>query len=199
MSRICVYLGSREGNSPTFRQAANALGTALVQRGHTLVYGGARIGLMGELANAALAAGGKVIGVMPDHLVEREQAHFGLTELIRVPNMHERKATMAANADAFIALPGGIGTFEELFEIWTWGFPTRRSSDLELFEIRTWGYLGLHDKPMGLLDTESFYAPLLTFLDSTVSHGFLAQTTRDMLVDAPTPSQLLEMLEEQIP
>ncbi|UXZ54478.1 TIGR00730 family Rossman fold protein [Halomonas sp. 7T] len=181
MSRICVYLGSREGNSPAFRQAANALGTALGERGHTLVYGGARIGLMGELANAVLAAGGKVIGVMPDHLVEREQAHFGLTELIRVPNMHERKATMAANADAFIALPGGIGTFEELFEIWTWG------------------YLGLHDKPMGLLDTESFYAPLLTFLDSTVSHGFLAQTTRNMLVDAPTPSQLLEMLEEQIP
>ncbi|AVI61565.1 TIGR00730 family Rossman fold protein [Halomonas sp. GFAJ-1] len=180
MSRICVYLGSREGNSPVFCQVARTLGAALAARGHTLVYGGARIGLMGELANAALEAGGKVIGVMPDHLVEREQAHFGLTELIRVPNMHERKATMAANADAFIALPGGIGTFEELFEIWTWG------------------YLGLHDKPMGLLDTEGFYAPLLTFLDNTVSHGFLAQTTRDMLVDAPTPIQLLEMLEGQL-
>lgn len=180
MSRICVYLGSREGNSPVFCQVARTLGAALAARGHTLVYGGARIGLMGELANSALEAGGKVIGVMPDHLVEREQAHFGLTELIRVPNMHERKATMAANADAFIALPGGIGTFEELFEIWTWG------------------YLGLHDKPMGLLDTEGFYAPLLTFLDNTVSHGFLAQTTRDMLVDAPTPIQLLEMLEGQL-
>lgn len=180
MSRICVYLGSREGNSPVFCQVARTLGAALAARGHTLVYGGARIGLMGELANAALEAGGKVIGVMPDHLVEREQAHFGLTELIRVPNMHERKATMAANADAFIALPGGIGTFEELFEIWTWG------------------YLGLHDKPLGLLDTEGFYAPLLTFLDNTVSHGFLAQTTRDMLVDAPTPIQLLEMLEGQL-
>ena len=101
MSRICVYLGSREGNSPAFRQAARSLGTALGQRGHTLVYGGARVGLMGELANAALEAGGRVLGVMPDHLVEREQAHFGLTELIRVPNMHERKATMAAKADAF--------------------------------------------------------------------------------------------------
>ena len=110
MSRICVYLGSREGNSPAFRQAAHTLGTALGQRGHTLVYGGARVGLMGELANAALNAGGSVIGVMPDHLVEREQAHFGLTELIRVPNMHERKATMAANADAFIALPGLSGS-----------------------------------------------------------------------------------------
>lgn len=180
MSRICVYLGSREGNSPVFRQAAHALGTTLGQRGHTLVYGGARIGLMGELANATLAAGGHVIGVMPDHLVEREQAHFGLTELIRVPNMHERKATMAANADAFIALPGGIGTFEELFEIWTWG------------------YLGLHNKPMGLLDTDGFYAPLLAFLDSTVNHGFLAQTTRDMLLDASTPALLLDALEAQL-
>ena len=180
MSRICVYLGSREGSSPAFRHAANTLGSALAQRGHTLVYGGARVGLMGELANAALAAGGDVIGVMPDHLVEREQAHFGLTELIRVPNMHERKATMAANADAFIALPGGIGTFEELFEIWTWG------------------YLGLHDKSMGLLDTDGFYAPLLTFLDGTVGHGFMAQATRDMLLDAPTPAHLLDMLEAQL-
>lgn len=180
MSRICVYLGAREGNSPVFCQAAHALGAALALRGHTLVYGGARIGLMGELANSVLAEGGEVIGVMPDHLVEREQAHFGLTELIRVPNMHERKATMAAHADAFIALPGGIGTFEELFEIWTWG------------------YLGLHNKPIGLLDTEGFYAPLLTFLDSTVSHGFLAQTTRDMLFDAATPGKLLDALEAQL-
>ncbi|BBI48158.1 putative cytokinin riboside 5'-monophosphate phosphoribohydrolase [Vreelandella olivaria] len=154
MARICVYLGSREGNSPAFRQATNQLGRTLAERGHTLVYGGARVGLMGELANAALEAGGEVIGVMPDHLVEREQAHFGLSELIRVRNMHERKATMAANADAFIALPGGIGTLEELFEIWTWG------------------YLGLHEKPMGLLNIDEFYSPLLTFLDSTVSHGF---------------------------
>ncbi|PRY63160.1 hypothetical protein B0H98_109166 [Vreelandella songnenensis] len=180
MSRICVYLGSREGNSPAFRQAAQALGTALAVRGHTLVYGGARIGLMGELANAALAAGGHVIGVMPDHLVEREQAHFGLTELIRVANMHERKATMAANADAFIAMPGGIGTFEELFEIWTWG------------------YLGLHEKPMGLLNIEDFYGPLMTFLNNTVDQGFLAQPTRDMLKDAQTPEALLDILERQL-
>lgn len=177
MSRICVYLGSREGNRPIFRQATQALGVALAEQGHTLVYGGARIGLMGELANAVLAAGGEVIGVMPDHLVEREQAHFGLTELIRVPNMHERKATMAANSDAFIALPGGIGTFEELFEIWTWG------------------YLGLHEKPIGLLNIDDFYGPLLTFLDSTVASGFLAQKTRDMLQDADTPAELLALLE----
>ncbi len=181
MSRICVYLGSREGNSPAFRQAAHTLGTSLgAARGIHWYMAAHALGSWGELANAALEAGGHVIGVMPDHLVEREQAHFGLTELIRVPNMHERKATMAANADAFIALPGGIGTFEELFEIWTWG------------------YLGLHDKPMGLLDTEGFYAPLLAFLDSTVSHGFLAQTTRDMLLDASTPDLLLDALEAQL-
>ena len=180
MARICVYLGSREGNSPAFRQATNTLGRTLAERGHTLVYGGARIGLMGELANAALNAGGEAIGVMPDHLVEREQAHFGLSELIRVRNMHERKATMAANADAFIALPGGIGTFEELFEIWTWG------------------YLGLHEKPMGLLNIDEFYSPLLTFLDSTVNHGFLAATTRNMLLDASTSHELLDALEAQL-
>ncbi|MDQ7728277.1 TIGR00730 family Rossman fold protein [Halomonas sp. SpR8] len=180
MARICVYLGSREGNSPAFRQSTNKLGRTLAERGHTLVYGGARIGLMGELANATLEAGGEAIGVMPDHLVEREQAHFGLSELIRVRNMHERKATMAANADAFIALPGGIGTFEELFEIWTWG------------------YLGLHEKPIGLLNIDEFYSPLLTFLDSTVSHGFLASTTRDMLLDALTPMELLDALEAQL-
>ncbi|MEA2118499.1 TIGR00730 family Rossman fold protein [Halovibrio sp. HP20-50] len=180
MARICVYLGSREGHSPAFREATNALGRTLAKRGHTLVYGGARVGLMGELANAALEAGGDVIGVMPDHLVEREQAHFGLSELIRVRNMHERKATMAANADAFIALPGGIGTFEELFEIWTWG------------------YLGLHEKPMGLLNIDEFYSPLLSFLDSTVSHGFLTSTTRDMLLDAPTPTELLNTLETML-
>lgn len=180
MARICVYLGSREGNSPAFRQATNKLGRTLAERGHTLVYGGARLGLMGELANSVLEAGGEAIGVMPDHLVEREQAHFGLSELIRVSNMHERKATMAANADAFIALPGGIGTFEELFEIWTWG------------------YLGLHEKPMGLLNIDEFYTPLLTFLDSTVRHGFLATTTRNMLLDAPTSHELLDAIEAQL-
>ncbi|MFG6668432.1 TIGR00730 family Rossman fold protein [Halomonas sp. HNIBRBA4712] len=180
MARICVYLGSREGKSPAFMDAARALGTELAGRGHTLVYGGARIGLMGALADATLKAGGEVIGVMPDHLVEREQAHYGLTELIRVANMHERKATMAAHADAFIALPGGIGTFEELFEVWTWG------------------YLGLHQKPLALLDTEGFYAPLLGFLDNTVEQGFLAPTTRAMLMDADTPKALVEALESRL-
>ncbi|WP_447530050.1 LOG family protein [Vreelandella sp. TE19] len=180
MSRICVYLGSRAGSRPAFMEAARTLGDTLARRGHTLVYGGASVGLMGELANAALDAGGEVIGVMPTHLVEREQAHFGLTELIRVANMHERKATMAAHADAFVALPGGIGTFEELFEVWTWG------------------YLGLHEKPLALLDTEGFYAPLLAFLDNTVEQGFLTSSTRSMLMDADTPEALIQMLESQL-
>ncbi|XKH60550.1 TIGR00730 family Rossman fold protein [Halomonas sediminis] len=180
MSRICVYLGSREGHDPEFRQTARTLGHSLVERGHTLVYGGARIGLMGELANSVLEAGGEVTGVMPTHLVEREQAHLGLTRLIRVTDMHERKASMAAHADAFVALPGGIGTFEELFEVWTWG------------------YLGLHDKPLALLNINDFYTPLLAFLDATVTQGFMATTTRDMLMDAETPRTLLDALESHL-
>ncbi|MGQ4878318.1 TIGR00730 family Rossman fold protein [Billgrantia sp. LNSP4103-1] len=180
MSRFCVYLGSREGRDPAFLKATRALGHELAARGHGLVYGGARIGLMGELANAVLDGGGDVIGVMPDHLVEREQAHTGLPSLIRVNNMHERKASMAAHADAFIALPGGIGTLEELFEAWTWQ------------------YLGLHDKPIGVLDTAGFYAPLLAFLDNTVEHGFLNARTRTQLVDAEEPAALLDALEARL-
>ncbi|EPC01825.1 LOG family protein [Litchfieldella anticariensis FP35 = DSM 16096] len=180
MASICVYLGSREGRVSLFREAAEALGREIARRGHGLVYGGARIGLMGALANAAMAEGGEVIGVMPDHLVEREQAHLGLSRLIRVTNMHERKASMAAHADAFIALPGGIGTLEELFEIWTWQ------------------YLGLHDKPIGVLDTAGFYTPLLNFLDSTVTNGFLNANTRGQLLAADRPELLLEALEQRL-
>ena len=178
--RLCVYLGSREGRDPRFAEAARTLGRDLALRGHSLVYGGARIGLMGELANAVLKHGGDVVGVMPDHLVEREQAHTGLPTLIRVNNMHERKASMAAHADAFIALPGGIGTLEELFEVWTWQ------------------YLGLHDKPVGVLDTAGFYTPLLTFLDNTVAQGFLNAHTRAGLIDAPEPAALLDALEARL-
>ena len=180
MSRFCVYLGSREGRDPQHLEAAERLGEALARRGHGLVYGGARVGLMGRLADAVMAAGGEVIGVMPDHLVEREQAHHGLTELVRVRNMHERKASMAAHADAFIALPGGIGTLEEFFEAWTWH------------------YLGLHDKPIGVLDSAGFYAPLLTFLDSTVEQGFLNGRTRAELIDATDPVELLDALEARL-
>lgn len=180
MSRFCVFLGSRDGRDPQFLDAARGLGRELARRGHTLVYGGARIGMMGTLANAAMAEGGEVIGVMPDHLVEREQAHLGLSELIRVRNMHERKASMAAHADAFVVLPGGIGTLEEFFEAWTWH------------------YLGLHDKPIGVLDTDGFYAPLLAFLDSTVEQGFLNARTRAELIDAPDPVALLDALEARL-
>lgn len=180
MPRICVYLGSREGHDPRFRQAAAALGRGIAARGFGLVYGGARLGLMGVVANAALEAGGEVIGVMPRHLVEREMAHHGLSQLIHVENMHERKASMAAHADAFIALPGGIGTLEELFEVWTWQ------------------YLGLHDKPLGVLDVGGFYQPLLGFLDNAVSAGFLAATTRANLQQASTPEALLDLFESRL-
>ena len=180
MPRFCVYLGSRDGHDPQFLETARELGRELARRGHTLVYGGARIGLMGALANAALAEGGEVIGVMPDHLVEREQAHHGLTELIRVANMHDRKASMAAHANAFIVLPGGIGTLEEFFEAWTWH------------------YLGIHDKPIGVLDTGGFYSPLLAFLDNTVEQGFLNARTRAELLDATEPGELLDILEARL-
>ncbi len=180
MSRFCVYLGSRDGRDPHFAEAARRLGSELSRRGHGLIYGGARVGLMGTLADAVMAEGGEAIGVMPDHLVEREQAHRALTELIRVRNMHERKARMAAHADAFIMLPGGIGTLEEFFETWTWH------------------YLGLHDKPIGVLDTEGFYAPLLAFLDNTVEHGFLNGRTRAELIDACEPASLLDALEARL-
>lgn len=176
MPSICVYLGSREGHDPRFRDAAVTLGRAIAERGMTLVYGGARVGLMGALADAALAAGGEVIGVIPHHLVDRELAHDGLTKLVRVEDMHERKASMAAHADAFVALPGGIGTLEELFEIWTWQ------------------YLGLHDKPIGVLDVAGFYRPLLGFLDQAAECGFLDATTRARLAAAPEPGPLLDRL-----
>ena len=179
MPRICVYLGSREGHDPRFREAAVELGRSLARRGHGLVYGGAHVGLMGVIADTVLEAGGEVIGVMPHHLVEREMAHSGLSRLIHVDSMHERKATMAEHADAFIAMPGGIGTLEELFEVWTWQ------------------YLGLHDKPVGVLDVAGFYQPLLGFLDDATNAGFLAAATRAKLRHADTPERLLGILESQ--
>ncbi|NWO56574.1 TIGR00730 family Rossman fold protein [Chromohalobacter israelensis] len=176
MVRICIYMGSREGHDDSFRLAAETLGRSIARRGWGLVYGGARVGLMGAVADAALREGGEVIGVIPHHLVEREMAHEGLTRLLRVDDMHARKAAMAEHADAFIALPGGIGTLEELFETWTWQ------------------YLGLHDKPIGVLDVNGFYRPLLTFLDHTVEHGFLNPETRSRLFAAADPVLLLERL-----
>ncbi|MGC3875092.1 TIGR00730 family Rossman fold protein [Halomonas sp. GXIMD04776] len=180
MPRICVYLGSREGHDPRFRKAAIELGRSLVKRGYGLVYGGAHVGLMGIVADTVLEAGGEVIGVIPHQLIEREMAHSGLSQLIRVTSMHERKAVMAEHADAFIALPGGIGTLEELFEVWTWQ------------------YLGLHDKPVGVLDVADFYKPLLGFLDNATRAGFLATNTRAKLLNSPFADALLNMLESQM-
>ena len=152
---LCVYCGSRSGNSPEFAALAREVGTWIGRHGGQLVYGGGHNGLMGILADAALAAGARVIGVIPKALVEKEWAHTGCTELHVVENMHERKRIMAEHADAFLALPGGIGTLEEFFEVWTWR------------------QLGYHDKPVGLLNLGGFYDSLLSFLGSAVASGFM--------------------------
>jgi uncharacterized protein (TIGR00730 family) len=152
------------------------MGRLLGETGRRLVYGGGRTGLMGALADAALNAGGEVIGIMPRHLVEREVAHVGLTELHVVTSMHERKALLAELSDGFLAMPGGLGTLEELFEVWTWG------------------QLGLHRKPYGLLEVNGFFAPLLHFLDHAVTEGFIRQEYRDLLVvDDDAPALLTRM------
>ncbi|MEH6567005.1 MAG: TIGR00730 family Rossman fold protein [Halopseudomonas sp.] len=180
--RICVFCGSSAGNQPQYLQAAVELGTALADAGIGLVYGGAQVGLMGAVADAALAAGGEVIGVIPRHLVERELAHDGLTQLIEVSSMHERKARMADLADGFIALPGGVGTFEELFEVWTWG------------------QLGHHQKPCALYNAAGYYDKLIAFLDHALAEGFMKQPYRDMLiVAADIPSLLHQVHSYQAP
>lgn len=175
--RICVFCGSSAGNQPEYLQAAVQLGTALAQANIGLVYGGAQVGLMGAVADAALAAGGEVIGVIPRHLVERELAHEGLTQLIEVASMHERKARMADLADGFIALPGGVGTFEELFEVWTWG------------------QLGHHQKPYALFNAAGYYDKLIAFLDHTLAEGFMKQPYRDMLIVADEVDALLSKVQ----
>ncbi len=153
---ICVYCGSRHGNQPAYTAAARALGTAIGARGWQLVYGGGKVGLMGEVADATMAAGGRVVGVIPESLKQREVEHQGLDELHVVPTMHLRKQMMAERADAFVALPGGIGTLEELYEVWTWR------------------QLGYHRKPIGLLNTAGYYNDLLNFMRHSVAEGFLS-------------------------
>ncbi|MDB6077178.1 MAG: hypothetical protein JWO82_925, partial [Akkermansiaceae bacterium] len=155
LTALCIYCGASPGLLPEYSRAAEAAGRILAERGITLVYGGASAGLMGTVADAALSAGGKVIGVMPGHLVEKEIAHPGLTELHAVGSMHERKMRMSELADGFVALPGGIGTFEEIFEAFTWT------------------QLGLHAKPCGLLNVADFYTPLLAFLEHAVEQRFM--------------------------
>ncbi|PZQ79594.1 MAG: TIGR00730 family Rossman fold protein [Ancylobacter novellus] len=178
MRRICVFLGSNGGRRTSYMDAATALGGLLAREGIGLVYGGASVGLMGALANATLEAGGEVIGIIPQRLVEKEIAHRGLSDLRVVGSMHERKALMAELSDGFVALPGGIGTLEELFEVWTWA------------------QLGSHGKPCALLNTDGYYDPMLSFLDHTVDEGFMRRAHRDMLLVAQYPEQLLARMRD---
>ncbi|NVJ28639.1 TIGR00730 family Rossman fold protein [Myxococcus sp. AM011] len=173
---ICVFCGSRPGARPEYTEAAKALGTELGRRGLTLVYGGASVGLMGTVAAATLASGGKVVGVLPHFMGAREIAHLGLTELVRVDSMHERKALMAERSDAFVALPGGFGTLDELFE------------------IITWAQLGLHEKPMGLLDTRGFFQPLVTLARHMANEGFVPVEQALPFAVSESPSELVDRL-----
>jgi hypothetical protein len=173
---VTVFCGSSSGFEPAYEAAAVAMGELLVERGIGLVYGGGSVGLMGVVADTVLAGGGHVTGVIPRHLWEKEVGHGGLSELLIVESMHERKQVMADRGDAFIALPGGVGTFEELFE------------------AMTWTQLGLHAKPVGLLDVAGFYAPLLAFLDGTVDAGFLKPEHREILHATAEPTDLLDAL-----
>ena len=170
---VCVFCGSSRGARPEYTDAAQQTGREIARRGLTLVYGGGNIGLMGEVADAALAAGGRVIGVIPESLADWEVAHRGLTELHIVGSMHERKRLMADSADAFMALPGGLGTFEELCE------------------ILTWSQLGIHDKPCGLLNVAGYFDPLLALLDGAVREQFLLQEHRERLLTDTEPVHLL--------
>ncbi len=172
--RICVFCGANPGRGTGYLALAASVGTGLATRGIGLVYGGGRVGLMGAVADAALAAGGEVIGVIPRRLVDRELAHPGLSELRVVETLHERKAEMAALSDAFIALPGGLGTLEELSE------------------VASWAQLGLHDKPIGLLGRDGFWDPFLAWLDHAVAEGFVAPDHRRLVALDPDLDALLE-------
>ena len=177
IKRVLVFCGSSPGARPEYAEAADALGRLLAGRGLGLVYGGASVGLMGAVADGALAAGGEVIGVIPRGLVEREIGHAGLTELHEVSTMHERKALMADLSDAVIALPGGTGTLDELFELFTWS------------------QLGLHRMPMGLLDVVGYWQPLLAMLDHMVTEGLLRAEHRATLLVSTDAASLLDQLE----
>ena len=176
MRRLCVFCGSSVGNQPAYAEAARAMGALLAARGIGLVYGGGHVGLMGVLADAVMADGGEVIGVIPQTLADREIAHTGLTELRVVDSMHTRKAMMAELADAFVAMPGGVGTFEEFFE------------------VVTWTQLGVHRKPCGLLNVNAFYTPLAAFIDQAVSEGFIRPIHRAAVVVDSDPARLLDTL-----
>jgi hypothetical protein len=176
MRRVCVFCGSSIGRLPAYREAAEALGAVLADRGIGLVYGGGNVGLMGVIADAVMAQGGEVIGVIPQSLADREVAHAGITDLRIVDSMHTRKAMMADLSDAFIAMPGGVGTFEEFFE------------------AVTWTQLGLHRKPCGLLNVNAFYTPLALFIDQAVTEGFIKPIHRAAIVVDSDPARLLDTL-----
>ncbi|HVJ87796.1 MAG TPA: TIGR00730 family Rossman fold protein [Caulifigura sp.] len=177
MISLCVFCGSRHGSRPVYADTARALGREIAARNWRLVYGGGNVGLMGVIADAVLDEGGQVIGVIPDGLMERELGHGGCTELRVVRSMHERKALMAAESSMFLAIPGGLGTLEELAEIWTWQ------------------QLALHNKPIGLLNVENFYDPLLQFLDNTVTEQFLSPANRRKLIVGSGIPDLLDRLD----
>ncbi len=176
ITSVCVYCGSSNGVDSKYFQVAAELGRFLAQKGCRIIYGGGSTGLMGALADAALNAGGEVIGILPEHFYTPELAHTGLTRLEVVPDMHTRKARMAQLADAFIALPGGLGTWEELFE------------------VLTWAQIGLHQKPIGVLNAFGFYDPLLRFIAHARSEGFLYKEHEELLIARTTPQSLWEAL-----
>ena len=176
INTICVYCGSSPGRSPVFRAAAQQLGAEIASRGIHLVYGGASVGLMGEIARAALAGGSKVTGVIPKTLADQEVAFMELDDLIVVNSMHERKARMAELADGYIAMPGGYGTFEEFFE------------------VLTWAQLGMHAKPCGLLNVENYYGQLLAFLDHAVQEMFIHAPHREMILSAVDSNDLIDQM-----
>lgn len=178
LRRLAVYCGSASGNNPAFADIARATARAMVGCGVDLVYGGGRLGLMGVIADAVLELGGKVYGVIPQALVDIEVAHPGLTELHVVPNMHERKARMTDLADAFLALPGGVGTLDELFEAWSWNA------------------LGYHKKPFCLLNADGFWDGMIEFIDHATESGFLSETRRGQLRVARAPDDALQQLDE---
>jgi len=173
---LCVYCGSRHGARPEYTAAARAVGAEIGRRGWQLVYGGGNVGLMGEVADATLAAGGRVVGVIPRTLMEREVGHRRLHELLVVETMHQRKQMMAERAHAFLALPGGIGTFEELFEVWTWR------------------QLGYHDQPIGLLNVAGYYDALVAFMAQTVTEGFLSAQQLDVVSASADSPALMDRL-----
>lgn len=181
MERVCVFCGSSEGSRPEYAEAARRMGEELAHRGIGLVYGGGRVGLMGAVADAALASGGEVVGVIPDALVSREVGHDGLTELHVVGSMHERKKLMTYLSDGFVALPGGYGTLEEFFE------------------VLSWSQLSLHSKPCALLDVAAYWKPLIALLDRAVAEGFVRPDHRSLVLTGGDPGKLLDQMQTYMP